>query len=175
MEMNKSSGNDGLTKKFYEVSWNHVKVPLVQSFKIAFMKKELNTSQKQVLIKLIGKKDRNKRFIKNWKPISLLNVGVKLLSKVLSNRIKNLLPNLILTNRNAYVTDRFMSERGRLISDILEMTGHLNMEGYLLTIGIEKAFDSVDRYFLLAILEKYGFNKNFLRWIEMSSTIRNPV
>ena len=68
-----------------------------------------------------------------------------------------------------------MSERGRLISDILEMTGHLNMEGYLLTIGIEKAFDSVDRYFLLAILEKYGFNKNFLRWIEMGSTIRNPV
>ena len=46
------------------------------------------------------------------------------------------------------------------------MTDILNMEGYLLTIDIEKAFDSVDHYFLLAILEKYGFKKNFLRWIE---------
>ena len=42
------------------------------------------------------------------------------------------------------------------------MTEILNMEGYLLT----KVFDSVDHYFLLAILEKYGFKKNFLRWIE---------
>ena len=46
------------------------------------------------------------------------------------------------------------------------MTDILNMEGYLLTTDIEKAFDSVDHYFLLAILENYGFKKNFLRWIE---------
>ena len=42
----------------------------------------------------------------------------------------------------------------------------LTMESYLLTTDIEKAFDSVDHYFLLAILEKYGFKKNFPRWIE---------
>ena len=46
------------------------------------------------------------------------------------------------------------------------MADILNMEGYLLTIDIEKAFDSVDHYFLLAIPEKYDFKKNFLRWIE---------
>ena len=63
-----------------------------------------------------------------------------------------------------YVTNRFISEEGRLISDVLEMTNILNKEGYLWTIDIEKAFHSVDHYFLLAILEKYGFKKNFLRW-----------
>ena len=46
------------------------------------------------------------------------------------------------------------------------MTDILNMEGYLLIIDIEKAFDSVDQYFLLAILEKCGYKENFLRWIE---------
>ena len=46
------------------------------------------------------------------------------------------------------------------------MTDILKMEGYLLTIDIKKAFDSFDHYFLLAFLEKYGFKKNFLRWIE---------
>ena len=46
------------------------------------------------------------------------------------------------------------------------MTDILNMEGYPLTIDIEKAFDCVDHYFLLAFLEKYDFKKNFLRWIE---------
>ena len=105
-------------------------------------------------------------FTKNWSPISLLNVAVKLISKVLLNRIKNLFLSLISNNQNTYVANRFMSEGDRLISNILYMADILNMEGYLLTIGAEKAFDSVDRYFLLAILDKYGFKKNSLRWIE---------
>ena len=46
------------------------------------------------------------------------------------------------------------------------MTDILSMEGYLLTIDIEKALDSFDHYYLLAILEKYGFKKNFLRWTD---------
>ena len=79
-----------------------------------------------------------------------------LISKVLKMycRIKNLLPNLISNNQNAYAANRFRSEGDRLIFDILEMKDILNMEGYLLTIDIEKTFDSVDHY---------GFKKNFLR------------
>ena len=73
---------------------------------------------------------------------------------------------MISTNQNAYVTNRFICEGGKLISDILEITDIFNMEGYLLTIDIEKAFDSVHHCFLLAIPEKYGFKKIFLRWIE---------
>ena len=119
MEINKSPGNDGLTNEFYEAFWDHVKVPLLLSFKMAFLKKELSASQKQGVIKLIEKKYRDKRFIKNWRPISFLNVDVNLISKVLSNRIKNLLPNWISGNQNAYLTNRFISEGGRLISDIL--------------------------------------------------------
>ena len=65
MEINKSLGNDGLTKEFPEIFWDHVKVPLLPSFKMAFLKKELSTSQKQAVIKLIEKKNRDKRFIKN--------------------------------------------------------------------------------------------------------------
>ena len=47
------------------------------------------------------------------------------------------------------------------------MADILSMKGYLLTIDIEKVFDSVDHYLLLAIPENYNFKKNFLRWIEM--------
>ena len=85
-------------KNSMKLFWDHVKAPLLLSFKMAFLKKELSTSQKQAVIKLIEKNYRNKRFLKNWRTISLLNVGFKLISKVLSNQIKNLLPNLISTN-----------------------------------------------------------------------------
>ena len=54
--------------------------------------KQLSVSQRQAVIKLIEKKGRDKRFIKNWRPISLLNVDTKLISKALSERLKNVLP-----------------------------------------------------------------------------------
>ena len=112
------------------------------------------------------KKRLQQKVYKKLETKTLLNFDVKLVSKVLSNRIINLFSNFILNNQNVYVANRFISEGERLLSDILDILDILNMKGYLLTIDIEKVFDSVNHYFLLAILEKHGFKKNFLRWIE---------
>ena len=49
---------------------------------------ELSTSQKQAVITLIDKKGKDKRYIQNWRPISLLNVDAKLIFKVLEMRLK---------------------------------------------------------------------------------------
>ena len=60
-------------------------------------KGELSISQWQTIIKFIVKNDRDWRYIKNWQPISLLNVDTKIFSKALSERLKNVLSSLILT------------------------------------------------------------------------------
>ena len=49
------------------------------------------------------KKDRDRRFIKNWKPISLLNVDMKLISKVLASRLKSVISSIVDENQVAYV------------------------------------------------------------------------
>ena len=64
----------------------------------------------------------------------------------------------------AYVAKRFIGESGRIISDIFETTSILQKEGFLVTIDIEKAFDSVYQDFLLTCLERYGFGTKFLSW-----------
>ena len=46
------------------------------SIKKSFLSGELSISQKQAVINLTERKDRDKRLIKNWKPISLLNIKV---------------------------------------------------------------------------------------------------
>ena len=56
MENKKIPGNDGLSKDFYEVFWNGVKIPLLASINDAFIKEELSTSQKQAVIKFIEEK-----------------------------------------------------------------------------------------------------------------------
>lgn len=138
MENDKSPGNDGLSKEFYETFWADIKTFFISSIKKSKERKELCPSQRQAVIKLIEKKGRDKRFIKNWRPISLLNVDTKLISKVLSERIKNVLPSIVSENQTAYVKNRFISEGGRLIDDLLEFCDTFKKEGFLITIDIEK-------------------------------------
>ena len=69
MQNNRSPGNDGLTKDAF-----------LNSCRTAKLKKELITLQRQAVIKLIEKRDKDKRFINNWRPISLLNMDYKIIS-----------------------------------------------------------------------------------------------
>ena len=62
-------------------------------------KGELSILQWQTIIKFIVKNDRDRKYIKNWQPISLLNVDIKIFSKALSERLKNVLSSLILTQQ----------------------------------------------------------------------------
>ena len=167
MDNDKSPGNDGITKEFYVKFWDVVKEPLCASVRQSFITGELSTSQKQAIIKVIEKKDRDKRFIKNWRPISLLNVDMKLISKVLASRLKNVISSIVNENQVAYVNNRFISESGRLISDVLEITNSLNIEGLLMTVDIEKAFDSINHSFLICVLKKFGFGNDFQKWIQI--------
>ena len=64
MSNNKSLGNDHLTKEFYETFWKDLKKPLCASITKAFHRGELSHSQKQAVIKLIEKKDRDKNLLK---------------------------------------------------------------------------------------------------------------
>ena len=132
---------------------------------------ELSISQKQAIIKLSEKKDRDKRSIKNWRPISLLNVDMKLISTVLAGRLK-VISTIVNENQVAYVNNRFISESGRLISDVLEITNSLDIEGILMTVDIEKAFDSINHSFLMCVLKKFGFGNDFRKWIQI--LMKNP-
>ena len=88
MPNNKSPGNDGLTKEFFLSLWDDIKDIYISSIRTAGINKEFSVSQRQAIIKLIEKKGEDKRFIKNWRPISLLNVDYKIASKALAERLK---------------------------------------------------------------------------------------
>ena len=95
--------------------------PLLLAIEKAYLVKQLSASQKQAEINLTEKKGRDKRYIQNWPPISLLKVDAKLISKALAERLKNVLPEIMSPNQNAYVKNRCIIKGGRLISDLLEM------------------------------------------------------
>ena len=78
---------------------------------------------------------------------------MKLISKVLASRLKSVISSIVNENQVAYVNNRFISESGRLISDVLEITDPLDIEGILMTVDMEKAFDSINHCFLMCVLK----------------------
>ena len=151
MENNESPGIGELSEEFCECVWDEIEKPFLASIHKAFLDQELSSSQKQTLIKML-QKGKGKRFIKNWKSISLLNTNMKIIIKVLPTTVKNELPFLFFSNQTVYVKNRGVSQSGRVISDILE----------ILFWYFRKAFPSVSHCFLLQILEKLGFGIDFV-------------
>ena len=131
-----------------------------------FGKEELCTSKRQAIMKSIKKKSKYKRLIQNWRPISLLNVDLKLISKALWKSLKNVFPSLISDNESTFVDGRFISEGGRLIAVILQINDMLKLNGMLVTVFIQKGFDSVNHQFLTLAFKGYGFSKTFMKWIK---------
>ena len=60
---------------------------MVDSFNEAYDNKEMSSSQKQAIITLIEKKGKDRNYLENWRPISLINVDAKIASKVIAARI----------------------------------------------------------------------------------------
>ena len=78
--------------------------------------KNRKITQRQAVIKLVEKKDKDKRFIKNWGPVSLLNVDYKIIPKVFSATLKKVPPFLILSQQTAYVANRSGPFRRSMLS-----------------------------------------------------------
>ena len=73
-------------------------------------KGDLTSSQQQAVITLIEKRGKDKRFIKNWRPISLLKVDIKIDSKALAGRLKKVINKLIAYDQTAYVKRCYIGE-----------------------------------------------------------------
>ena len=128
----KSPGHNSLTKEFYEHFLNDLKVFSINSLKQSKIDSALTISQRQAIIKLLVKKDKDKWYVKNWQPVSLLNVDTKILSKSLkrvAEKLKLALPELISPDQAPYVRNWCISDSGRLISDLTDMCDVLDILG----------------------------------------------
>ena len=83
---------------------------------------------------------------------------MKLISKILASCLKSVISSIANKDQVAYVHNRFISESGRMISDVLEITNSLDIEELLIAVDIEKAFDSINDSFLMCVLKKLGFH-----------------
>ena len=168
MQNNKSPGSDGLTTEFYRAFWDVISTYVVNIFNYAFNTGNLSISQRQGIISLIPKDKKDTQYLKNWRPVTLLNVDYKIATKTIALRIEKVLPHLINPTQTGYVKGRFIGESIRLILDIMEYTKHKDITGVAVFLDFEKAFDSVEWNFIQKCLEVTNFGPHLRQWVYVS-------
>ncbi|WP_419635460.1 reverse transcriptase domain-containing protein, partial [Thiolapillus sp.] len=138
---------------------------IVNSLNDGFRKGELSSTQKEGVIICIPKGNKDKQLLKNWRPISLLNVVYKIGSACIANRLKVVLPTLINEDQTGFMANRFIGDNIRLIHDLISYLHRTKLPGLLLCLDFEKAFDSVDWNFMFKVLRAFGFGPDICQWI----------
>lgn len=164
---NRSPGSDGFTMEFYKFFWLDIGRYLLRSLNCGFNLNELSVTQKEGIITCIPKPNKDRQFLKNWRPITLLNCSYKLGSACIANRLKKVLPQLINKDQTGFLSGRYIGENIRVIYDLIYMTEKENIPGLLLLIDFEKAFDSVSWRFIDEVLSFFNFGVSFKHWIRV--------
>ena len=162
MKINKTPGFDGIPVEFYIVFWPDICDMLISSFNFSLQSGMLSPSQRNGVITLLPKKDKDPLQVKNYRPITLLTTDYKILAKCFANRLKCCIHDLIHTDQSGFMKGRNIGHNIRLILDIIEYTDSNDIPGSILLIDIEKAFDSVSHNFLFQTLKQFNFGQGFI-------------
>ncbi|XP_028108106.1 uncharacterized protein LOC114306978 [Camellia sinensis] len=108
----------------------------------------------------------NPSSLSDYRPISLLGCIYKVLAKVLSSRLKSVLPKLIDETQSAFVKGRQILDGILIANEVVDLWKRNSLGGLLLKLDFQKAFDSVNWNFLFHILQNFGFGEKWISWVK---------
>ena len=159
-----SPGSDGITSKFYKVFKQEIAPILKKVFNNVVNTNRLPDNQQNAILKLLPKTEKPKT-VDEFRPISLLNTDLKILSHILANRLIKNLEDVIVQHQHAYLNKRKIN-----IALIKVRKAHkqLNNSKGIVNLNFSKAFDNVDRDYIFALLDRIGvdnFTKSAIKTI----------
>lgn len=166
MQNEKSPGTDGMTVSFFKFFWKKLGAFVVRSLNEGFNNEEMSITQKEGIIICLPKGDKPREYLKNWRPISLLNVTYKIGSTCIANRIKIVLPKLIAEDQTGFVAGRYIGDNLRTLYDMMHYLEERQLPGLLVSIDFEKAFDSINWTYMGNVLKAFGFGEDIQKWIK---------
>ena len=164
MKNGTSPGSDGFSVEFYKFFWKELKCFFKAMCDDCCKKGALPHSMKEGIIVLIPKPNKPRDQMKSYRPITLLNVCYKLISGSIANRLKGVLSKLIGAHQTGFLKKRFIGDNIRMIYDIIQTMNEEKLNGILISLDIEAAFDSVSWRFLREVMKKQDIPANIIRW-----------
>ncbi|GKC60581.1 protein LAZ1 [Tanacetum coccineum] len=161
----KSPGPNGFTSTFFKHSWDTVGIDVCKAVRDFFANGRILQEINHAILALLPKVPTPTR-INDYRPISCCNVIYKVISKLITNRIKEGLQDIVSDNQSAFVPGHSISDN-ILITQELMHNYHLNKgpPRCAFKMDIQKAYDTVDCKFLRDILGGFGFHLTMVGWI----------
>ena len=167
LNIDKSPGDDGISTEFYQ-AFNLAIVPiLTEVFNNIWLNDEMPSSMKNGIIQLIYKKKGTVTNLKYWRPITLLNLDYKILTKILANHLKLCIDYLLNYNQSSGVKQRDILDNILNLKTILDCVKAKNLNAAFISLDNEKAFDRLEHNYMFKVLEKINFPNRYIRWINI--------
>ena len=170
LKLNKVPGLDGLTIEFYKYFWKLLAPELMNMYMYIYEMGLLPESVRLGLISLLPKKNNNTRYVKNMRPLTLLDNDYKILAKVIDNRLREVILDIISMDQTGFVKGRKICHNVRKSLDIIDYGNEKQIPMMILSIDMEKCFDRLEHRALLASLQYFNFGEYFINWIELFYT-----
>ena len=167
---NKAPSCDGLTTEFYVMFFTVIKTELLAAINAAYDCNKLHDSALRGVISLIPKSNSDSRKIKSFRPITLLNGDYKLIEKMMANRLKPALEQIIEEDQKAYMQQRRISMNIRRVLDIVKTADEDDLQMIILSINFQKCFDMIETNALIESLRFFGIGESFIRWTKILYT-----
>lgn len=167
MQNGKSPGPDGFPIDFYKKFSDQLTPLLLDMFVDALSQGKLPDSLSEASITLLLKPGRDASKCGSYRPVSLLNTDIKILSKLLATRLETPLPNIISTDQTGFIKGRHIFSNIRRLMNVLYSPSSNVSPEVVVSLDAEKAFDRVEWDFLFFVLKQFGFGKTFIKWIRL--------
>ncbi|XP_028053421.1 uncharacterized protein LOC114257814 [Camellia sinensis] len=172
---NKALGPDGFNMSFFQKCWHIVKEDVFLFMRDFHQNAKLVRGLNSSFIALIPKNE-NPASLNEYRPINLVGSMYKILAKILSNRLKQVLPRIISETQSAFMRGRNILDGILIANEIVDGWNKARGCGIVLKLDFHKAYDSVNWEFLFSILFNFGFGPKWMSWMkECVASIRTSV
>jgi exonuclease III len=165
----KAPGPDGMSAIFYQTYWDIVGPEVIQAIlsilHSGYMLRKINYTHITLIPKV-----KNPENITDFRPISLCNVIYKIVSKVLANRMKKVLPFIISEAQSAFVPGRLITDNVLVAFEVMHSMSlkRKGKQGQMaLKLDMSKAYDRVEWDFLESIMRRMGFAGEWVQLMMM--------
>ena len=173
MPIDKAPGPDGFNGIFFKKCWHIIKEDIYQLCNDFFTGRVSLQAINSSFITLVPKCSHPVT-PSDFRPISLLNSTLKLITKLMADKLQGIIISLIHKNQYGFIKSRTIQDCIAWAFEYIHQCQQSKRELIILKLDFEKAFNSIEHVTILKILEKIGFSATWIDWVKIFLTVQLP-